>query len=237
MRVKLPQEEKRVKRIGGKFEGDYLTFRDSVAFINENYIPLFYLLGFNHPEDKDIIIDCLLSGESIAYSAKKAYIEKGMERVASGKLSLEKLLTKRLLIKEYPTPEEREKRLKTAAHKALTFRYKKLKEIWEKEYEPPLYNSFAKLPLQICREALFLSEEGLIINLDKFIETYTDHLKASGSKRGKLHQEAADAINRFFNGVEITYKEMERYFILSNGVIKPNPNSMNTESYLRLGHL
>ena len=237
MKVKLSKEEKRVKSIGGKFEDDFYTFRDSVAFINQNYIPLFYLLGFNHPEDKDIIIDCLLSGDSLVYSAKKAYIENGMERVASGKLSLEKLLTKRLLIKEYPTPEEREKRLKTAAHKALTFRYKKLKEIWEKEYEPPLYNSFAKLPLQICREALSLSEEGLIIDLDKFIEIYKDHLKASGSKRGKLHQEAADAINRFFNGVEITYKEMERYFILSNGVIKPNPNSMNTESYLRLGHL
>jgi hypothetical protein len=231
------KNEVRIRKIGGRLLSDYYTFRNSVVFVNENYIPLFYLLGFNHPEDRDIIIDCLLNS-SITIAAKRAYIAKRMEQAASGKLKLEKLLSKRTLTKEYDTPEEKEKVFKRATHRALVFRYNKIEDIWKEEYKPYLYGygSFTKLPLKLCREALSLSEEGLYIDVDKFIGIYSDHLKASGSKRGKLHQEAADAINRFFGGaVEITDKEMKMYFSLSNGIVIPNPTSINEEGYLRLG--
>ena len=229
------KNESKIRKIGGRLKGDYLTLRNTVLFVNENYIPLFYLLGFNHPEDKDIVIDCLLNS-SITLAAREAYIDKRMEQVASGKLKLEKLISKHILTKEYDTPEEKEKVFKRETHRALVFRYNKIENIWKEEYKPYLYGSFTKLPLKLCREALSLSEEGLYINVDKFIEIYSDHLKASGSQRAKLHQEAADAINRFFGGaVEITKEEMERYFSLSNGIVIPNPTSINKEGYLRLG--
>lgn len=229
------KNEVRIQKIGGRLRSDYYTFRNSVVYVNENYLPLFYLLGFNRPEDRDIVIDCLLSN-GITIAAKRAYIARGMEQAASGELKLEKLLSKRTLTKEYDTPEEKEKVFKRETHRALVFRYNKIEDFWKEEYNPYLYSSFTKLPLKLCREALSLSEEGLYIDVDKFIGIYSDHLKASGSKRGKLHQEAADAINRFFGGaVEITNDEMERYFTINHGEVIPNPTSINKEGYLRLG--
>ena len=53
---------------------------------------------------------------------------------------------------------------------------------------------------------------------------------------GQQHQAAADAINRFFNGaVEITQKELDRYFILEYGIVKPKPTSITKQNYARLG--
>ena len=52
----------------------------------------------------------------------------------------------------------------------------------------------------------------------------------------KIHQAAADAINKFFNGaIEITQSELKKYFIISDGIIKINPQSIGKQSYARLG--
>ena len=43
-------------------------------------------------------------------------------------------------------------------------------------------------------------------------------------------------LNKFFNGsVEITQKELEKYFIIECGAVKPNPKSINKTDYARLG--
>lgn len=231
----LSQAEKRIVKIGGALERDFHHLCNILHSVNTDYFPLFYLMEFDNPEDKDIVIDILL-GSNIFYGAKAAYIARGEERVASGELRLESLLSKRTLNKEYPTPEEREKVFKREVHRALTFRYNKIEETFHKEYRPSL-TGFYKYPLKVCRGALSLSSEGFTIDGDKFIEIYKDYMEASGSQTGKLHQAAADAINRFFGGqVEVTDKELERYFILEHGIMKPNPKSINSEDYMRLGY-
>ena len=46
----------------------------------------------------------------------------------------------------------------------------------------------------------------------------------------------AETINKFFNGsVAITQKELSKYFILEDGKVKENPNSINIKDYARLG--
>ena len=227
--------EKRVRKIGGRLLDDYLTFRDTILCVNDDYLPLFFLLGFR-PEDKDFIIDCLLSRDTL-YLAKEEFIARKTAKVESGKIKIETLLSKYTLNKKHPTQEAREKALKKQLRRVLIEKFKEIEDSWDTEYNPSQYG-YRKRPIQICRESLSLSKEGFIIDVDKFIEIYSDYFKACESKRGKLHKEAADAINRFFSGaVEITNKELEKYFILSNGIVKPNPKSITTESYMRLGYI
>ena len=170
------------------------------------------------------------------YWAKEAYIAKETEKIASGKLNIEKVLSQKTLKKEFPTPEEKEKVYNREIHRALVYRYNKIEDTFRKRYKPSL-RGFFKYPIKVCGKALSLTSEGFVIDVEKFIEIYGDYLEANDSQTGKQHQEAADAINRFFNGqVEITDKEMERYFILEDGIVKPNPKSINREGYIRLGY-
>ena len=61
-------------------------------------------------------------------------------------------------------------------------------------------------------------------------------MEAYESKNQEQHQEAANAINRFFNGIEITQEELARYFTIEYGAVKPNPKSINRNDYMRLGY-
>ena len=235
VKVELTPGEKQIRKIGGALDRDYRHFCEVVETINRNYFTLFDLMGFNNPEDTDIVIDILLK-ESIFYWAKEAYIARETEKVENGKIKLEKLLSKRTLNKEYPTQEEKDKTFRREIHRSLAMRYNKIEEYYHKECGYPL-TGFHKFALKICGKALSLTSKGFIIDENKFMEIYWDYLEANDSQTGKQHQEAADAINRFFNGqVEITDKEMERYFILEHGIVKPNPKSINRESYMRLGY-
>ena len=66
--------ESKIRKIGGRVEDDYYSFANSVLFVNANIIPLFFMLGFNHPEDKDFIVGFL--SESVARNKiKEAYID------------------------------------------------------------------------------------------------------------------------------------------------------------------
>jgi len=235
VKPQLTEGEKKIRKIGGALSSDYRYLYQVVEVINMYYFPLFYIIGFRSPEDTEIVVDILLKS-CILKAAKEAYIARKTEKIESGKIKIEKLLTKRWFEKEYSTPEEKEKTFQREIHRALSTKYKKLEDYFIKEYHfTPI--GFFKLPLKIFGKALSLTSEGLKINEEEYMELYWDYLEANNSQTGKLHQEAADAINRFFGGkVEITSKEMDRYFIIEDGIVKTNPNSINKEGYLRLGY-
>lgn len=81
---------------------------------------------------------------------------------------------------------------------------------------------------------LFTPEEGLSIDAEKYLEIYKSKTQAEKGEIYRKHIAAAEAINTFFGYTPITEKEMKRYFILYGGKVKPNPKSINVESYMRL---
>lgn len=233
MKNQKSKDELKVRKIGGQLESYYDTLLNSVESVNNNIIPLFIALGFTI-EDKDRIIEALLS-DYLQGAIKQAYIELNTEKVKAGKIPLEKVLAKKTLEERDETPEEREKRIDREIHRRLLYRYK--------EHEIKFYNShylltfYHKESLRILREALYLTPTGLAIDVNKYIQIFGDYLEAKGSTTYEEHQAVADAINHFFNGaVEISEKELKRYFSIEYGVVKPNPSSINRENYIRLGY-
>lgn len=235
VKPQLTEGEKKIQKIGGALDSDFRQFRQVIETINMYYFPLFYLVGFRSPEYTDKVVEILLSNY-ILRRTKEAYIDRATERVESGNIKLEKVLSKRLLEKEYSSPEEKDKTFKREIHRALARKYTEIEDYFIKEYKfIPI--GFFKLPLKIFGKALSLTSEGFKINEEEFTNMYWDYMEANESQTGKLHQEAANAINRFFGGkVEITNKELDRYFIIEDGIVKTNPNSINKEGYLRLGY-
>jgi hypothetical protein len=226
--------ESKIRKIGGRVEDDYYSFANSVLFVNANIIPLFFMLGFNHPEDKDFIVGFL--SESVARNKiKEAYIDHVMKQVADGEIRLDSLLSSCTINKQLATPEEKQKQINRCLHQVLSLQYSKIHKEYTKKYRPSLLG-YWKAPFITCGESLKLTDKGLEIDVDKFIGIYQRFIEADESEHKKLHQLAADAINRFFNGsVEATQAELERYFIIDAGIIKPNPKSISVESYMRLG--
>ena len=137
---------------------------------------------------------------------------------------------------DYPTPEEKDKIFKRETHRIFSTRYTQIDKCFRKKYGY-MQRRYNRLPLKICREALSLVPGGFIIDADKFVEIYGDFLEAHNSQIGKQHLEAAEAINRFFGGkVEVTEKELKKYFIIEDGILKPNPKSITSQNYMRLGY-
>ena len=134
-------------------------------------------------------------------------------------------------------PEEQAKVWERETKRSLKVLYKKIHEQYTKEYRIyGLETKHNKRALEICRKTLFVTPSRIEIDGDKFIEVYTDYLEADESETKKIHEQAAAAINRFFNGaVEITQKELSKYFILEYGIVKVNPKSVNITDYARLG--
>ncbi len=223
----------KIRQIGGKLETDFYNLMGIIDYINSNYFPLFALMGFDSPAFTDRAIDALLSYGVIA-SAREAYIAYRTERVENGYIKLESLLSKRTLRMEYPNEEEKERVFKREIHRALCFQFKEILRDYSKTN--PSIVGFPKIPVQLCREAISISPDGFIVDEGKFIRVYTDYLEADCTESKQQHQAAADAINRFFGGLRITEKEMTRYFVIEAGVVKPNPLSVNTRSYIRLGY-
>ncbi len=224
----------KLRKIGGQLESCYHTLLKSVESLKEIVIPFFLALGFTL-EDKDRVIEALLS-DYLNRAIKQAYIELNTEKVKAGRIPLEKILSKTTLKEREETTEEREKRINRELHRRLVYRYK---EQEDKFYKSHYYEStyYHKASLRILREALYLTPTGLSVDVDKYIQIFGDYLEAKGSTTYEEHQAVADTINRFFNGaVEITQKELAKYFTIENGVVKPNPSSINRESYIRLGY-
>lgn len=236
MEKDIIKAEQKIHRIGGRLEEHYYRFRNIVETINEVYLPLFYLVGFNKKKFTDKVI-CILLDNNIQEKTKQGYIEEMIENVKNGKLKLENFLTKITLNKEFPTPDAKEKVFNRELHRALCFRFNEKMNTYLKEYGYEFSKGFYKFPLKLFRKALSLSPEGFLLDPEEFINIFEDYQEAHGSNGGKLHRAAAEAINRFFGGaIEITSKEMDRYFIIEDGIVKPNPKSINREGYLRLGY-
>ena len=81
---------------------------------------------------------------------------------------------------------------------------------------------------------IFDPEEGLSIDADKYLEIYKSRTEAERGEIYQKHLAAAEAINNFFGNLCITEKDMKHYFMLYGGKVKPNPQSINVQSYMRL---
>lgn len=229
--------QRRISKIGGRLSTDYYHLQGAIEMLNDNVIPLFQLLGMDEPGDKDDIIDALTGRNSFLIMSRSIFIANITKKVTEGKIKKEKILSKITLGKSLSDPEAENQRIERELHRKLCFKYNKVKSYYVKNYSYGIAPcSYCTPALKICRDALEYSPSGLSINEEKFIELYSSYIEADESDRRKQHQEAADGINRFFGGaVEITDKELERYFMIENGILKPNPLSVNIESYMRLG--
>ena len=57
--INVFENEKNIRKIGGRLEDDYYHFRSLVLYHNENLIPLFCALGLGKEEYKDRVLDAL----------------------------------------------------------------------------------------------------------------------------------------------------------------------------------
>ena len=225
--------ESRIKKIGGKLYIDYLTFKKDVSYINIYYFDFFSLLGLT--DDVNYIIEALQT-----HNVGNVFLDKMKRDLADGKISEDKFLSSYAMkdVARYSAtdPEKARKRKENSIRFNMNQTYKNIGEKYLKDNKifpfVPMHNHKT---MEICGGALYVAPTQLVIDCDKFIEIYGDYLAASVSVAGQLHQKAADDINKFFNGVEITPKELERYFITEDGVVKVNPKSVKGENYFRLG--
>ena len=228
------KNEDKVRKVGGRVESDYYHFRSEIEYINDNFFELFYIL--NLTDDIDLIIDTLNDG---LHNLCSVFIDKIIRDIEAGKIAKNKFLSSQMKTKlESLPPEEQAKVWERETKRSLKVLYKKIHEQYTKEYRIyGLETKHNKRALEICRKTLFVTPSRIEIDGDKFIEVYTDYLEADESETKKIHEQAAAAINRFFNGaVEITQKELSKYFILEYGIVKVNPKSVNITDYARLGY-
>ena len=234
--INVFENEKNIRKIGGRLESDYYSFRSLVLYHNANLIPLFCALGLGKEEYKDRVLDALQKGRSGVFAL---FVDIYTQAIEEGRMKVERVVKAEAIAKEYPTREEKEKQMKRAIRYGLMAIYQKIEKDWEEEYKPSYgtyFGSHSKI-LDLCRDTLRLTSSGLEIDVDKFIEFYSDYIAADESTTKQQHQEAADSINKFFNGaVEVTQKELEKYFIIEYGAVKPNPKSINKTDYARLGY-
>lgn len=80
----------------------------------------------------------------------------------------------------------------------------------------------------------FSQEEGLIIDVRKFMAKYVELSEGKISEIYQRHQEAATAINKFFGGVEVTEKRINKFFVVEDGLVKTNPKSVSSSGYMEL---
>ena len=227
------KNEDKVRKVGGRLWSDYYTFKREVEYINDYFFELFYIL--NLTDDIDLIVDTLNDG---LHNLCSVFIDKTIRDIEAGKIAKNKFLSSQMKTKlESLPPEEQAKVWERETKRSLKVLYKKIHEQYTKEYRIyGLETKHNKRALEICRKTLFVTPSRIEIDGDKFIEVYTDYLEADESETKKIHEQAAAAINRFFNGaVEITQKELSKYFILEYGIVKVNPKSVNITDYARLG--
>lgn len=227
------RNEEKVRKVGGRLQSDYYRFRREIEYINAHYFGLFCFL--NLTEDVGLIIEAL-KGE--LRDLREIFINKAIGDMKAGKISKDKFLSneakKRM---ESAPPEEREKIWERGTRFCLSSLYKKTLEQYKERNSECWIATWRPKPwLEILRTTLFLTPERIEIDGEKFVEVYTDFLAADASETKKIHDQAAEAINRFFNGAfPITKEELSKYFILEYGEVKVNPKSVNLTDYARLG--
>ncbi len=238
--VQLSQLSKPARVIGGKVEREYNSLRSIVETINDRYFRFMYFLDLAQPGNAERFLKAIEKGNS---GICGYYCEKTLEDYKAGRIRKESVLNKKWIVNENTPPEKREELLakeESRIHRACLFKYKEaVKQFKERGYYwngdgLSLYEKRYIEPRQI-REILYLSEDGLEVDTLKFIEYYKSFIAAEESETRQQHQKIADDINHFFNGVEVTEKELFRYFKIEDGILKINPSSVNIESYARLG--
>lgn len=225
--------EQKITQIGGKVQEDYITFRSLVLFLNGNIVPLYLRLGFNEAEQTDVVLDSILEGGTFA---KRRFADYWTERAIEGTVPMERILSANAIktIGKY-TQEEREKKLRGYLSRSLSLRFTEIYKEYRRDFRPQPWTG-SRYPVIVFRSSLTLSPSGLVINVNRYLELYGSYMEAYESKNQEQHQEAANAINRFFNGIEITQEELARYFTIEYGAVKPNPKSINRNDYMRLGY-
>ena len=231
-------KENLIGKIGGKLQSDYLTLRAAVDEMNEKFFALLYYFDLVRFDDAQNAIVALAGGSK---GIACYFIERISQDYREGKVKKEKVLKAKWIVDENTPPEEREKRLKkenTELHRSLSLKSKQILNEYRKNHYLDYYgvDSYYKRIIILCKDSLYLTDYGAEIDVEKFIAFYKDRMAASESIIGKQHIEAAEALNRFFGGaVPITQKELERYFSFE-GIVKVRQESVNLESYSRLGN-
>ncbi len=219
-----------LKSVGGRVYDDYLKFEKQIEYINENYFEFFSMLGFTN--DLDLMIKVLNTNFS---RLKYFFRDKILSDIESGKTSKSLYLgAKSNVDLDSLSPEERNKMI-TIQKRVINRKIFDEFESIQKNYKLPETRHDKRI-LRLCRNALVVTLSGIEINIPKFAEIYIDFVAADESVTKKLHQRAADAMNRFFNSsVKITLTEFFRYFTIESGMVEINPDSVNGISYARLG--
>lgn len=228
---RMPNNVEKIKKIGGRALSDYYTFVDNIEYINDNYFMLFRLL---YMDDIDIILKVL---DNNFNNLRSLFIEHVTDMIKDGKISIDKFLSEYSREKfSRMSPEERQQGQKKAIGRTLGKLYDETLDSYLQENNVDLMRCrYSRIGLRLFGKTLFVSGSGIEIDVDKYIEAYKSFIAADESKTRKDHERAAMAINRFFNGVEITLEELSRYFILEHGIVKVRQESVNLEDYLRLG--
>lgn len=247
------KKKSKVKSIGGCIESDFLTLKSLLHSINEKKIPFLRMLGIAPDLQAVLRLIALPLSE-----LEEALIKRVFADIEAGRIKKETLLSTKskkeavkndsteespigneqaLPLDEEPGLRQRRKRGALSETTKIRMRIKqKFKERCSKDKRLALWEpERAVWKLELVKEALSLSEDGIEVNERKFIELYQNHIQASESEIQKLHQTAANALNAFFAGIPITQEELRLYFILEDGLVKPNPLSITLEAYSRLG--
>ena len=232
-------KENLIRKIGGKLESDYLTLRAAVDNMNEKNFHILYYFDLVRSDDTQNAITALAGGES---TIGKYFVERISKDYYEGKVKKEAVLKAKWIVDENTPPDEREERLRkerTELHRSLKLKYNQAIKNYGKKHYIDHYgiDNYYKRIITLCNcsNILYLTDYGAEIDVEKFIAFYKSRMTASESIIGKQHIEAAEALNRFFGGaVPITQKELERYFVFE-GIAKVRQESVNMESYSRLG--
>lgn len=231
--------EYKISRIGGKLAADWQTVKTDIANINRYLFGFIDVLGLT-----GVSIETIINAIKTQFSSlRAAYYDKIYNDVKLG-----------IIKKEDYTGAVRMEKLKTLSFTPEQMEKEKRKDITNiRQYAQRKYNKMAEnyfgcmnmkdlIPkrnartFEICREAFNITATEITIDIDKFVRIYLDYLRADESNIKQMQMEAAAAINRFFNGtIEVSERELNRYFIFEDGIMKINPDSVNIQSYSRLG--
>lgn len=224
--------ENKVRSIGGRLRDDFYRFKRYVEYINDNQFKLFYNLGL---DDIDLIIKAL---NSKLYNLCGIFVFKSMRDIKDGKIPKNKFLSQVTIDKlEKLSPEQAEKMWEKETKRKIKETYSKIEREFLKENGILCTEPLGlRRSLELFGKSLFVTPSRLEIDGIKFVDIYKSYIAADESETKKLHEQAAEALNQFFNGIEITQDELSKYFVLEDGRILVRASSVNIQDYSRLGN-
>lgn len=215
---------RKAKSIGGRVSEHLHTLKNDIEYINAYLMPLFADLQM---VDIDLIVDALGSNFS---ELKNLFLD----HARSGKVDISVYVSRDLqreLVTMSPEEQAESRRVKRNLSNAY-------RSVCQKHHAAALcrtdYRQISNR-LRICRAALYLAEDNIKIDEGQFLEIYRRQSELESSITHEKHESAAHAVNEFFNGLELTERELWRYFRIEHGTMVINPHSVNANDYARLG--